>query len=143
MLGKHFEPQAAEAAIYAAWESSGAFAAGRRPGADPYTIVVPPPNVTGTLHVGHALNFTLQDVLFETGSARLRPHLKHVPEQPASLGWRDGGWRVRGSARGAAHYWCGCSIRRRTTESILVIIQPCCASRLVPHHLTWSAISGA
>ena len=63
MLDKHFDPTAAEKPIYDAWEASGAFAMADRPGAPPYTIVVPPPNVTGTLHVGHALNFTLQDIL--------------------------------------------------------------------------------
>jgi valyl-tRNA synthetase len=61
MLDKHFSPSDAEPAIYAAWEKSGAFAPSAT-GA-PYTIVVPPPNVTGTLHVGHALNFSLQDIL--------------------------------------------------------------------------------
>jgi valyl-tRNA synthetase len=61
MLDKHFDPATAEAAIYSAWEASGAFAMGTH--GDPYTIVVPPPNVTGQLHVGHALNFTLQDIL--------------------------------------------------------------------------------
>jgi valyl-tRNA synthetase len=64
MLDKHFDPAQAERALYDAWEASGAFAAIEpTPNAAPYTIVVPPPNVTGTLHVGHALNFTLQDIL--------------------------------------------------------------------------------
>jgi valyl-tRNA synthetase len=64
MLDKHFDPAQAERALYDAWEASGAFAAIEpTPYAAPYTIVVPPPNVTGTLHVGHALNFTLQDIL--------------------------------------------------------------------------------
>ncbi|WP_370196276.1 class I tRNA ligase family protein [Bradyrhizobium elkanii] len=45
------------------WEESGAFKAGRpeRKDAAPFTIVIPPPNVTGSLHMGHALNNTLQD----------------------------------------------------------------------------------
>jgi valyl-tRNA synthetase len=61
MLDKAFDPKSAEPRLYAAWESSGAF----RPGAagEPFTIVIPPPNVTGSLHMGHALNNTLQDVL--------------------------------------------------------------------------------
>ncbi len=63
MLDKHFDAADHEPVIYAGWEAGGAFAGGQRPGAVPFTIVVPPPNVTGTLHVGHALNFTLQDVL--------------------------------------------------------------------------------
>src|SRR5262249_48331823 len=51
--------------IYEAWEAAGAFKAGRpeRRSASPFSIVIPPPNVTGSLHMGHALNNTLQDVL--------------------------------------------------------------------------------
>ncbi len=67
MLDKSFNPQAAEPRIYEAWESSGAFKP--RPARptdtkdDNYSIVIPPPNVTGNLHMGHALNNTLQDIL--------------------------------------------------------------------------------
>ncbi len=63
MQDKVFRPAEVEPEIYAQWEDAGAFAAGRRPDAKPYTIVIPPPNVTGSLHMGHALNNTLQDVL--------------------------------------------------------------------------------
>jgi valyl-tRNA synthetase len=65
MLEKTYQPAEIEDRIYQAWESARAFAAGRpeRKGADPYCIVIPPPNVTGSLHMGHALNNTLQDVL--------------------------------------------------------------------------------
>jgi valyl-tRNA synthetase len=63
MLDKTFNPKEVEGRIYAQWEASGAFRAGRKPGAEPYCIVIPPPNVTGRLHVGHALNNTLQDIL--------------------------------------------------------------------------------
>ena len=63
MLDKTFNPQDVERRIYAQWEASGAFAAGRRPDAEPFCIVIPPPNVTGRLHIGHALNNTLQDAL--------------------------------------------------------------------------------
>ena len=63
MLDKTFNPKEVEGRIYAQWEASGAFRAGTTPGAEPYCIVIPPPNVTGRLHVGHALNNTLQDVL--------------------------------------------------------------------------------
>jgi len=62
-LGKTFDRHEAEQRIYDAWENSGAFKSGRRPEAEPYTIVLPPPNVTGSLHIGHALNHTLQDIL--------------------------------------------------------------------------------
>lgn len=65
MLDKNYQPQDFEGDVYRAWEDARAFAAGRgdREGARPYTIVIPPPNVTGSLHMGHALNNTLQDVL--------------------------------------------------------------------------------
>jgi valyl-tRNA synthetase len=63
MLDKTFNPGAVEGRIYAQWEDSGAFRAGRRPKAPAFCIVIPPPNVTGNLHIGHALNNTLQDAL--------------------------------------------------------------------------------
>jgi valyl-tRNA synthetase len=65
MLEKTYQPAEIEDRIYRAWEQARAFEAGRpeRKGADPYCIVIPPPNVTGSLHMGHALNNTLQDVL--------------------------------------------------------------------------------
>ena len=63
MLDKTFSPKDVEGRIYAQWEDSGAFRPGRRPDAEPFCIVIPPPNVTGRLHIGHALNNTLQDVL--------------------------------------------------------------------------------
>jgi valyl-tRNA synthetase len=65
MIDKTYQPSEVEDRIYAAWEQAGAFRAGRpeRAAAQPYCIVIPPPNVTGSLHMGHALNNTLQDVL--------------------------------------------------------------------------------
>jgi valyl-tRNA synthetase len=65
MLEKTYKASEVEARIYAAWEAAGAFAAGRpeRRDAPAFSIVIPPPNVTGSLHLGHALNNTLQDVL--------------------------------------------------------------------------------
>jgi valyl-tRNA synthetase len=63
MLDKTFDPASFEGRIYEGWERSGAFAAGDRPDAEPFTIMIPPPNVTGSLHIGHALDNTLQDVL--------------------------------------------------------------------------------
>ena len=63
MLDKAFDPQTAEPRLYAAWESSGVFAPRNDPDAQPFSMVIPPPNVTGALHIGHALNNTLQDVL--------------------------------------------------------------------------------
>src|ERR1700726_5172604 len=63
MLDKNYHPAAFEPVIYAAWEAAGAFAAHPDSPAQPYTIMMPPPNVTGSLHMGHALTFTLQDIL--------------------------------------------------------------------------------
>ena len=63
MLEKTFNPGAIEERLYQAWESSGAFRSGKRPDAPAFSMVIPPPNVTGSLHMGHALNNTLQDIL--------------------------------------------------------------------------------
>ncbi|MEM8577158.1 MAG: valine--tRNA ligase [Pseudomonadota bacterium] len=64
-LQKSFDPAEAEARLYNWWEQTGAFAAGvgARPGAPAYTVMIPPPNVNGRLHIGHAFNNTLQDIL--------------------------------------------------------------------------------
>ena len=61
-LPKTFDPAAIEARWYAHWEKTNAFRP-ERPDAAPFTIVMPPPNVTGSLHIGHALDVTLQDIL--------------------------------------------------------------------------------
>ena len=61
-IDKTFDPAVIEAKWYAHWEATGAFRPDR-PHAEPYTIVNPPPNVTGSLHIGHALDNTLQDIL--------------------------------------------------------------------------------
>ncbi|HYC66620.1 valine--tRNA ligase [Brevundimonas sp.] len=63
MLDKTFDPKAAEPRLYATWEESGVFAPRQDTAAEAYSIVIPPPNVTGSLHIGHALNNTLQDIL--------------------------------------------------------------------------------
>ncbi len=65
MIEKTYNPGDIETRMSAAWEDAQAFAAGRpeRRSAEPYSIVIPPPNVTGSLHMGHALNNTLQDIL--------------------------------------------------------------------------------
>ncbi len=61
-LPKTFDPAEIESRWYGHWEEKGLFAP-ERPGADPWTLVNPPPNVTGSLHIGHALDNTLQDIL--------------------------------------------------------------------------------
>ncbi len=64
MLDKTYRPGEVEPKQYQKWEESGAFAAGgQNADGQPYTIMMPPPNVTGSLHMGHALTFTLQDIL--------------------------------------------------------------------------------
>lgn len=63
MLEKNWEPAKAESLLYQGWEESGAFAAHPAGNAAPFSIMIPPPNVTGSLHVGHALTMTLQDIL--------------------------------------------------------------------------------
>jgi valyl-tRNA synthetase len=63
MLEKTYSPAEIETRLYAQWEEQGLFKCGRRPDAKPFTIVIPPPNVTGSLHMGHALNNTIQDIL--------------------------------------------------------------------------------
>ncbi len=63
-MEKNFDATASEAAIYAAWEQGGAFRAGANKSRDEtFSIMIPPPNVTGNLHMGHAFNNTLQDIL--------------------------------------------------------------------------------
>jgi len=75
MLDKNFRPAEVEAKRYASWEQSGAFAAHPNSPARPYTIMMPPPNVTGSLHMGHALNHTLQDILIRYHRMRGRDTL--------------------------------------------------------------------
>ncbi len=62
-LSSRYNPHDLEPALYERWEKGGYFAANPASQAKPYTIVIPPPNVTGFLHIGHALNNTLQDIL--------------------------------------------------------------------------------
>jgi len=62
-ISKTFEPAASEARIYADWQAKGHFTPAVDPEKTPFTIVIPPPNITGQLHMGHALDNTLQDIL--------------------------------------------------------------------------------
>ena len=62
-LPKVYEPQEVESRIYETWEKNGCFRGHRDPKKKPFTIVMPPPNVTGQLHMGHAMDSTLQDIL--------------------------------------------------------------------------------
>ncbi len=62
-LPKTYDPQQVESRIYEMWEQNKYFATRRDPEKKPFTIVMPPPNVTGQLHMGHAMDDTLQDIL--------------------------------------------------------------------------------
>ncbi|HTS91229.1 MAG TPA: valine--tRNA ligase [Stellaceae bacterium] len=75
MLDKTFNPSETQARFYRAWEASGAFECNPNSSARPYTIMMPPPNVTGSLHMGHALTFTLQDILIRYHRMRGRDAL--------------------------------------------------------------------
>ncbi len=103
MMDKTFDPAAVEARVSAAWEQADAFRAGRpeRAGAEPYCIMIPPPNVTGSLHMGHALNNTIQDILARFERMRGRD----VLWQPA--------WTMPASPR----RWCGRAQARRNAAA--------------------------
>ena len=62
-LPKVYEPQEVESRVYRTWEENGCFRGRRDPSKKPFTIVMPPPNVTGQLHMGHAMDDSLQDML--------------------------------------------------------------------------------
>jgi valyl-tRNA synthetase len=72
---KTYRPDEVEPRQYAAWEASGGFACDPKSAKRPYTIMMPPPNVTGSLHMGHALTFTLQDILIRFERMRGRDAL--------------------------------------------------------------------
>ena len=63
MLDKTYRPETVEGRQYERWEAAGAFRADPAAGGEPYAIMIPPPNVTGSLHIGHAFNNTIQDIL--------------------------------------------------------------------------------
>ena len=63
MMDKRFDSNYIEKKWYKRWLESGAFASNNQSPKDPYVIMMPPPNVTGSLHIGHALTFTIQDIL--------------------------------------------------------------------------------
>ena len=95
-LAKTYNPKDFEDRIYEMWETNGAFRAEVNPDKKPFTIVMPPPNITGQLHMGHALDQTLQDVLTRWkrmqgysavndglfhGLQRAQPHSLRVPRR--------------------------------------------------------------
>lgn len=62
-MDKNFRPEAVEDQLYSMWEKGGYFAPEIHPNGTPFSIVLPPPNVTGTLHMGHALMLVIEDIL--------------------------------------------------------------------------------
>ena len=78
VLDKSYDPHRVEEKWYAHWEKQGYFRADEHSTRPPYSIVIPPPNVTGVLHIGHALNNTLQDIL-----VRSEEHTSELQSQEA------------------------------------------------------------
>ncbi|GAB5456588.1 MAG: valine--tRNA ligase [Henriciella sp.] len=83
MIDQRFDPKAHEQRIYQRWEDAGCFRPSMDTSAEPYAIMIPPPNVTGSLHMGHALNNTVQDILcrFERmrgKNVRWQPGMDHA-----------------------------------------------------------------
>ena len=62
-FSKAYEPNQYEPDVYAMWEKSGAFKPSNKANANPYSIVMPPPNANGNLHIGHGLTIALEDIL--------------------------------------------------------------------------------
>ena len=73
-MEKVYNPQAIEDKLYQMWEESGAFVAHRVEGKKPFTIVMPPPNITGKLHMGHAMDCLLQDAPIRYHRMKGEPH---------------------------------------------------------------------
>ena len=102
-MEKTFDARRAEPEIYAKWEAEGAFEAGAnaRPGAETFCIMIPPPNVTGSLHMGHAFNNTLQDILTRwhrmRGFDTLWQPGRTMPASPPRWWW-SANWPNRASA---------------------------------------------
>jgi len=72
-MPKAYDPKAVEGVIFASWQEGGYFSAQIVEGVEPYSVVIPPPNVTGSLHMGHALNNTIQDVVIRRSRMAGRP----------------------------------------------------------------------
>src|SRR3972149_11583191 len=84
-MPKAYNPAAVEAKTYRRWEASGAFTPQVRPGEEPYTIIMPPPNLTGELHLGHAMMDTVEDVLVRWRRLQGRPTLWLPGVAPAAI----------------------------------------------------------
>ena len=111
-MDKVYNPQAIEGELYKEWEETGAFVAHRVEGKQPFTIVMPPPNITGQLHMGHAMDGVLQDSLTRYHRMKGDPTLwlpvcmsiqsgsrKNMEMQQCSSGGKRG-WRSHRKLRG-------------------------------------------
>lgn len=91
-LPKVYEPQQVESRIYQMWEDNDCFNGDPDPKKKPFSIVMPPPNVTGQLHMGHALDCTLQDILTRfkrmQGYSTLWVPAPTMPASPLRSRWR-------------------------------------------------------
>ena len=83
-LAKQYDPSQVEDRIYQFWQDGGYFHTEADPDKKPYTIVMPPPNVTGQLHMGHALDNTMQDVLIRTKRIQ-RPDTRNRQRKQGAL----------------------------------------------------------
>jgi valyl-tRNA synthetase len=80
-----YDPKAVEKLIFDSWLEGGYFSAEIVEGVQPYSVVIPPPNVTGSLHMGHALNNTIQDVVIRRSRMTGRPTLWVVGTDHAGI----------------------------------------------------------
>ncbi len=108
---------------YAEWEKSGAFACHPSSAATPFTVMMPPPNVTGSLHMGHALNMSLQDIL--TRYARMRG--------------RDALWQPGTDHAGIATQMV---VERQLAEKQIVRSRDLTREQFLEHVWAWKAESG-
>ena len=86
MLDKQYNPKEVEDRLYKKWEEKGYFHAEVNPDKEPFTIVIPPPNITGQLHMGHALDNMMQDAIirFKPHAGLLKPFGCPEPTMPVS-----------------------------------------------------------
>ncbi len=87
-MAKTFDPKAVEGPTYERWEQSGAFVAQRVPGKEPFTIMMPPPNITGQLHLGHALDGVLAGCVDAISSHEGRSHAVAARHRPCLYCYR-------------------------------------------------------
>ena len=123
LLNKGYEPQDVESRWYAFWEQEGLFDAHLDPSPKRYSIVIPPPNVTGVLHMGHALNNTLQDILCRYRRQRgdnvlWMPGTDHAPPRTSSnANWPRTAWTVINSAGKSLSKPCGSGAENTAARS--------------------------